>query len=441
MNQDTLSLGGGQALELKANVTLPTIGAAVCAFLNSGGGHLVVGIHGNGKVLGNDIMQLERAIVAGLAPKALVSCEEQTVDGKTVWIIEVPAGQDMPYSFQDGIYIRDGEQTRRADIDTIRDMILRRQVEPERWERRFSDANLATDLDLEEIRHATQQAADGNRTWPEAKDPVEALGQLALVKYGRLTNGGDVLFAINPALRRPQTRVRAVCHSSGEGEDAHQDFKTFEGPLAQMLEQSFAFIRRNTSCASRFPADQLAREEHPLYPPKAIREGLVNAFAHRDYADFRGGITINIHPARLEIWNAGDLPEGLTAEALAQGGHLSILRNPNIADVLHRYGMMEKVGRGSALIRTACDEQGLPPPKWENKPGLGVTLTFFAPEVTTEVTTEVKGILEALVGAMTRQELQAKLGLKNAEHFRKHYLAPAIEGGGRGDDHSRQTQQ
>ena len=69
----------------------------------------------------------------------------------------------------------------------------------------------------------------------------------------------------------------------------------------------------------------------------------------------------------------------------------------------------------------------------------GVTLTFFASEVTTEVTPEVTQevalqvtpevlqMLRAFVGDMSRRDLQRLLGLKDDEHFRKAYLLPAIK--------------
>ena len=261
--------------------------------------------------------------------------------------------------------------------------------------------------------------------------PLKVLMQMGLVKYGRLTNGGDVLFASHPATRHPQVRVRAVCYTSDKTDDTYRDFKTFEGPLLQVLEQTYTFIQRNTPSRSHFRANQLTREEKSLYPPEAIREGLVNAFAHRDYADFRGGIVINIYPNRLEIWNSGNLPEGITVASLAKG-HISILRNPDIAHVLYLRGLMEKLGRGSVMIRKACKAYKLPMPVW-SVDAQGVTLTYPAPEVTievtTEVTTEVMAVVSALVGAMSRNELQEKLGLKNAEHFRKHYLMPALNSG------------
>lgn len=82
---------------------------------------------------------------------------------------------------------------------------------------------------------------------------------------------------------------------------------------------------------------------------------------------------------------------------------------------------MEMIDRGSVMIRRACDERGLPPPKW-SEDRRGVTLTFYAPEVTPEVTQ----MLAAFDGEMSRKDLQDILGLKDNEHFRKAYLLPAI---------------
>jgi len=56
---------------------------------------------------------------------------------------------------------------------------------------------------------------------------------------------------------------------------------------------------------------------------------------------------------------------------------------------------------------------------------LGVTLTFFAPEVTPEVLR----LLQNLEGAMLRRELQEAMSLKDDEHFRKAYLLPALAAG------------
>lgn len=106
-----------------------------------------------------------------------------------------------------------------------------------------------------------------------------------------------------------------------------------------------------------------------------------------------------------------------------------IRANPGIAHVLYLRGHMKKLGRGSVLILQDCKEQGLPEPKWTSEEKVGVTLTFFAPEVTPEVTTEVKRMLGILEGDMPRHDLQNLLGLKDDDHFREAYLQPALKEG------------
>ena len=179
---------------------------------------------------------------------------------------------------------------------------------------------------------------------------------------------------------------------------------------------------------SRFRKGTLERLDESLYPREAVREGLVNAFAHRDYADFSGGIAVHVYPQRLEIWNSGSFPAGVTPPKLA-AGHISVLRNPDIAHILYLRGMMEKLGRGSIMIQKSCVDRGLPKPEWRSEAGHGVTLIFLAGEVTEEVTGEVIRVLQAVKGAMKRVEIQQVLGLRHEEHFRKNYLLPALEAG------------
>jgi ATP-dependent DNA helicase RecG len=171
-----------------------------------------------------------------------------------------------------------------------------------------------------------------------------------------------------------------------------------------------------------------------MYPAEAVREALVNAFAHRDYSSPSGGITVGVFPDRLEIWNSGGLPEGVTVEKLAQG-QLSVLRNPDIAHVLYLRGLMERLGRGSVLILNACQKHGLPKPVWTSDERSGVTLTFFTPQVTPQVTPQdtpqvtpqVERLLAVVRGTMSREELMAGMGVSDRKHFMAAYLGPALE--------------
>jgi ATP-dependent DNA helicase RecG len=384
-------------------------------------------------VVSSILADLENKIQEGLSPKSPVFFQVQHLENKLVIVIEVPAGKDVPYAFRDVIYIRAGDSTRKADAPTIRDIVMRHQIEPERWERRFSFADVNEDVDATEVRKAVSDAQKVQRAFfRDSTQPLIVLEDFSAAKYGRLTNGGDVLFAKNPATRLPQTRVRAMRFNSDKAGDKFSDMKSFEGPLHSIFEEAYSFIIRNTPNISRFTKDDPKRRDIPLYPHEAVREALVNALAHREYAAASGGVSIHVFPHRLEIWNSGSLPDGVTEENLPKG-HISVLRNPDIAHALYLRGLMEKAGRGTVLMVQQCRENNLPDPVWKSDEKLGVTVTFRAPEVTPEVapevTPEVRKLLQNFQGEMHRRDLQTSMKLKDDEHFRKAYLLPALETG------------
>ena len=421
--KEMLALGEGQRIEFKSDVrNIDILGQVVCGFLNTTGGYLICGTDERGDVSSVDaspdtIARLECRLNEGISPKALVYVQVQELEQKPVIVIEVPAGKDIPYAFRDVIYIRTGELTQKADVETIRDIVMRHQIEPERWERRFSFADIEADIDVWEVQSVVTDAQRVRRAFfRDTTQPVMVLEDLAVAKYGRLTNGGDILFAINPAIRLPQTRIRAMRYKSDKAGDTYSDMKSFEGPLYSIFEDAYSFIVRNTPSVSRFLKGNPKRQDSPFYPEDAVREALINALAHRDYSLASGGVSIHIFPRRLEIWNSGPLPDGITEESLAKG-HISVLRNPDIAHVLYLRGLMEKAGRGSMLMIRQCQEHGLPDPVWRSDTKLGVTVAFHTPEVTPEAAPEaapeVIRLLARLEGLMLRRELQATMELKD----------------------------
>jgi len=211
--------------------------------------------------------------------------------------------------------------------------------------------------------------------------------------------------------------------------------KSIEGPLHWVFEQAFAFIVRNTQTRAHFRKGTPQREDIPLYPEFAVREALINAFAHRDYTSPSGGIVIHLYPHRMEIWNSGSLPDGVTVETLSKG-HISVLRNPDIAHVLYLRGLMEKAGRGSVQIIKACREAGLPAPTWVSGENLGVTITFTAPQATHQATPQATHqatpqalrLITLLDHEMSATELMEALHIKDRKHFRDAFLQPSLDG-------------
>jgi ATP-dependent DNA helicase RecG len=93
----------------------------------------------------------------------------------------------------------------------------------------------------------------------------------------------------------------------------------------------------------------MERIDHTEFPVEALREGLVNAFAHRDYSLRGGNISIEVFPDRVAVVSPGGLPPGLPPEDF---GRRSIHRNPLIADLLFRTHKVERTGTGIGRIRS-----------------------------------------------------------------------------------------
>ncbi|MFA0411373.1 Fic family protein [Vibrio splendidus] len=449
-----LSLGEGQTLEFKSKASVQVCGPQVCAFLNSQGGYLLCGVGEHGDIVGVEQAQqvvdkLEGQLKRAIQPPVLFSVEVQPVEDKNLIVLEVPAGQDIPYSYNSDIYIRNGEMTQKADVDTIRDMVMSKQIEPTRWERLFS-----SELDEQSLSaSACKKLLSAKRIPDEVKQAEQGLLHqlqlLSLAKYGRLTNSADVLLAKQPGERHPQARVRAVCYRN-KGDDEYQDLQHLDGPMAEVIEHLISFVMRNTPSRARFTSVNNRREDIPMYPEQAVREAIVNAFAHRDYSNFAGGIKLEVSPQQVKIWNAGAFLQGIDEETIQQG-HISVLRNPDIAHGLYLQGYMEKLGRGSVVIQEACQQAGLPPPKWYSDNTSGVTLTLFALEATPEAnleatpeatleatpeatleatpeaTPEVSKLLICLEGESSTLDIKDKLGLKDREHVREAYIKPALD--------------
>ena len=118
-------------------------------------------------------------------------------------------------------------------------------------------------------------------------------------------------------------------------------------------------------------------------PKTALREAILNALIHKDYAS-GATIQISVYDDNLMLWNAGQLPPDWTVEDL-MGKHESKPFNPDIAHVFFRAGMIEAWGRGIERILADCKRAGIPAPELSVKRG-GFWVTFpFSPAYLTRI--------------------------------------------------------
>ena len=168
------------------------------------------------------------------------------------------------------------------------------------------------------------------------------------------------------------------------------DDKRIEGNLFEQLEQVTQALRQYLQVSCEFSSDMgerggvaaLQRKEVWEYPYKALREAVINALIHRDYAS-TGRVQIRVYDDRLVIINPGGLPDGLTVTDLLREPHDSLPRNPILAQIFYYANLVEKWGSGTIRMIQACREQGLPIPVFESS-ATSFTLTFRKDALTDE---------------------------------------------------------
>ena len=111
----------------------------------------------------------------------------------------------------------------------------------------------------------------------------------------------------------------------------------------------------------------IQRIESLPVPQAALREAVLNALIHRDYAVV-APVQIRVYGDRLRIWNPGHLPEHWALDNLLKP-HASQPFNPDIANAFFRAGEMEAWGQGIQRIFEVCEAQGNPPPVIDYTPG------------------------------------------------------------------------
>lgn len=359
------------------------IARTVCSFLNSEGGAIYCGVDDVGSIVGlqdstlAQAQELELALKQAVTPTALFTVERMKLDDRDLLIVEVPEGRDRPYVVDGAVWLRRGPETIAADAGSLK-ALMQEQVEaPMRWERRISPSMSIEDLDLDEVR-ATVREVEALRRFGFTKreDDLAVLDDLSVYTRGAFTQGGDVLFSRSPSRRHPQCRVQFLRIAQDKSADQYQDIRWFEGPLARVVKELSDAVSAAIPMRATFISGESRRLNQSAYDRDAIREGVVNAFVHRDYSAYSGGLRVTMFENRIEIWNSGRLPKELKPSDLRRD-HPSILVNPDIANVFYLRDLMERIGRGTEKIVKASKELGARPPLWLDSP-TGVTLTIFA---------------------------------------------------------------
>lgn len=376
-----------ETLEFKASTTqLKPAFETVCAFLNGKGGIVLIGVNDQGKMIGQQISDSTRQEIARelrkLEPTAEVDIHFTSIKDKK-WIISlrVSAGEHAPYIYDGRAFQRHQSSTIRMSQHRYNQLLAMGGQGNYAWEEIITSEYDQSDLDIEEIYKTISDGIRENRmpASTQAEDIESVLKRLNLIKEGSLKLAAIVLYTKQASLKLVQCEMKMARFKGTDKLGEFIDNQQIQGNAFTLLSEADAFLRRHLPIASIFKPDQFKRIDKPALPVMAVREALINAICHRDYADRSTDISLAIFDDRLEIWNSGSLPTKLSVDDLRQP-HDSVLRNKLIANVFYVRGYIEKWGIGTNRMIDACKEEGIPEPIFQERSGgLAVVFKFKTP--------------------------------------------------------------
>jgi ATP-dependent DNA helicase RecG len=342
----------------------------LCAFANTKGGTLYIGIADDGGIVGVDVNNENiRAITEKITSKLGIhhEIEVENREGKKIIKIFVKPSP-IPISFNGKYYERVGNTTREMTSERLKEFLLKGI----NWDGLINkDANF-DDIDGETIRLFIRKARSTGRLtiFEENTDIKTIFEHLKLSVRGKLTNASIILFGKDPQKYFINAVLRIV---RLKNQTTIVGDRLFTGNIFNQVIQGEEAIKNFINV--RYEIKMFEREEVWEYPLPAIREALINSLIHRDYFKFNVQTQVKIFDDYIWFYNIGGLPEGITLEELKKP-HSSVPRNPLIVHVFYLAGLIEEVGSGIGRIMDSLKLQGLPEPEFKEEMG-GFSVRFY----------------------------------------------------------------
>ena len=331
----------------------------ICGFANAEGGVLVIGRDDDGVVVGlsgvgkllEDVPNKVRDVLG-----IVVDVNLRTEAGREYLEVVVDP-QPHPISYKGEYHYRSGSTRQELKGAALSRFLLRKQGL--HWDgvpvphARIEDlSEAAVDAFREEARRS------GRLDAALLAEPTPALvDRLHLRERSHLKRAALLLFHPDPEVFFTGAYVKIgffrddvdlLYHDEIHGNLFTQVARTMDLLLTKYLRAGIRY-------------EGIQRVETFPVPGSALREAVLNAVTHKDYAS-AATIQISVYNDKLMLWNPGQLPPDWKAEDLLDK-HESKPFNPDVAHAFFRAGMVESWGRGIELILADCRRAGAPAPE------------------------------------------------------------------------------
>ena len=353
-----IEAGEGRSTDFKRGLgDMSTIGKAMCAFANTEGGVIILGVDDAQAIVGvrEDAERVQERLTSFLqsgcsAPVSALCGRHHDPSGWVHWI-EVPRQRGLePLRYDGRVWVRRARSSVEPSPSELQDLyndfgyIL--------TEERSIQAATSSHIDLARFRAYLRALGLDTEEEPQPAAEDDLRNRGVLTKSGdalRATLYGVLAFGSDPQ-RYPQTqnfRVECVAYA---GEDRASDSLQVAdagGRLDEQVQRAVGWF----AGLGRFETYRgLIREDRPLLPRPAIREALVNAVVHRDYAITGSKVLLEVFGRHVDVTSPGTLPNHMSVESVRAGAHPRS-RNESLANYMLAMGFMEQRGRGWPMMR------------------------------------------------------------------------------------------
>lgn len=352
-----------------ADITPDGLAMVLVGFLNHEGGHVLLGVEGDGSVLGLDrdpegVEEWATQVGRDRVRPAIIPTWQSVPwdDATVVGVVSIPAdAPDRPYKAKRcGSWItgvRAGTRTR--DASPEEEESLYRRSGSRRYGARPVVGSALSALDRRRLGDYFGRVSGRGAPGPSDTDSwtslLRSVGLLARSSAPRLaTVDGILLFGLEPKRYLPQSGIRARCFA-GTGMDCPvRDDRNLAGALTPLVavggsmlelglvDRALDFVRRNISPVAHFEGGR--QTDGWDYPLEVVREVIVNALVHRDYSILGTVVDLLVFSDRLEVRSPGRLPNTVTAEGIRKG--MRYARNQMLVNVMRDYGYVDARGMG-----------------------------------------------------------------------------------------------
>jgi len=393
--------GESEVLEFKEK-TGRNIHHEIAAFANSEGGKIIVGVSDKGKIIGTNVKEAIEKVTSSIQsviPPPTIKTQKISIDDKDLLVISVEKGPSL-CSIGGIVYLRAGTGVRPLSLQEI--VMLSSEMGTINWDEipmlLVEDARPEyIDWFFEKVRETRGKTiSDDNRS--------RFLRSAGAIKKERLTNGG-ILFFTEATEIIPYARIRKV----GMSEDGPVWSEEYEGPIWNVVEEAYSGLIHDMKKIDVVTGTRRIKIEE--YPPRAIREALINAVAHRNYT-ISADVKILVYPDRFEIKNPGGLMPGVD---IKDPEHIP--RNPSLSNLLYDTGYIERYGFGIKMIEEEVKNHPLCSVEFRAVPATFTVI--FRKDLSSAIDDTDNKILKMLNMPMKSSDLASRLKISKSTVLRR----------------------